>query len=204
MSVLIVDYGMGNLASVARALEDCGAEVVVSDQPSSINGSERIVVPGVGSFADASRNLGERGWTEPLWKAAKEERLPLMGICLGMQLLATSGDEGGQSIGLGLIPGRVQRLIPSDSAERIPHVGWNEVHRVRPSFLWEGVPDDSDFYFVHSYHFVPDSPEVILGRTPYCGGFVAAVEHSNVVGFQFHPEKSSRVGRSILSNFLRM
>jgi glutamine amidotransferase len=203
MTVLVVDYGMGNLPSVARALEECGADVEVSDDPGSIKRAERLVVPGVGAFADASRNLFDRGWVEPLRRAVLEEHLPLLGICLGMQLLADGGDEGGQAAGLGLIPGRVLHLEASSATERIPHVGWNELYPAKTSRILEGIPEGSDFYFVHSYHFVPAAMDDVLARTPYCGGFVAAVEHDNVVGCQFHPEKSSRIGRRLLRNFLR-
>jgi glutamine amidotransferase len=201
--VLVVDYGMGNLPSVARALEECGADVEVSDDPSAIKRAERLVLPGVGAFADASRNLIDRGWIEPLRKAVQEERLPLLGICLGMQLLGDGGDEGGEAAGLGLIPGRVHHLVAATAGERIPHVGWNELYPAKLSRILDGVPSGCDFYFVHSFHFIPTSPADILATTPYCGSFVAAVEHENIVGCQFHPEKSSRMGRHLLRNFLR-
>jgi glutamine amidotransferase len=203
MTVLVVDYGMGNLPSVARALEECGADVEVSDDPAAIKRAERLVLPGVGAFADASRNLIDRGWLQPLREAVQQEHLPLLGICLGMQLLGDGGDEGGEAAGLALIPGRVHHLTSTSAKERIPHVGWNELYPAKASRILEGVPGGCDFYFVHSFHFVPTSPADVLATTPYCGGFVAAVEHDNVVGCQFHPEKSSRMGRRLLQNFLR-
>jgi glutamine amidotransferase len=202
MTVLVVDYGMGNLPSVARALEECGAQVEVSDDPAAIERAERIVMPGVGAFADAMGNLTTRGWVDGLRRAVTQDRLPFLGICLGMQLLADEGDEGGKTAGLALIPGQVRRL-EAGLGDRIPHVGWNELHATKQSRLLEGVPDGADFYFVHSYQLVPTAEDAVLGRTPYCGGFVAAVERDNVVGFQFHPEKSSRMGRQLLRNFLR-
>jgi glutamine amidotransferase len=200
MTVLVVDYGMGNLASIARALEQCGARVAVSDRPEAIAEAERVVVPGVGAFADAMANLRARGWVEALRRAARE--IPLLGICLGMQLLAESGTEGGEVKGLGLVPGRVVRLQPSASGERIPHIGWNEVTPAADSRFFADIPPRTDFYFVHSYHFVTTNREDVVASTPYCGEFVSVVARGLVVGSQFHPEKSSRAGRRFLRNFL--
>jgi glutamine amidotransferase len=193
---------MGNLASVRRALEECGATVEVSASPAALEAARHIILPGVGAFADGMSALRRHGWIGPLRQAALVRGIPLLGVCLGMQLLADRGTEGGATEGLGLIPGRVERLTPADPDERIPHVGWNEVHQRRPSFLWYEIRDGSDFYFVHSYHFVPADDAHILGTTPYCGRFVSAVGHSGVVGTQFHPEKSQASGLQLLRNFL--
>lgn len=204
MSVLIVDYNLSNLGSIRRALEECGVFPVVSDDPGRLKAASRIVLPGVGSFADGMANIRRMGWAPALQEAVREEHVPLLGICLGMQLLAERGDEGGAVEGLGLIPGDVRRFVPEDSSTRIPHVGWNEVWQVPGIRLFEGVPDRSDFYFVHSYHFIPRSKEHVLSTTPYCGGFISAIGVGSVLGVQFHPEKSGRPGLQILKNFLKV
>lgn len=203
MSVLIIDYGMGNLASVRRAFEECGANIFISDDPSDIKHAERLVLPGVGAFYDAMALLREKGWIDAVKKAVHEDGVPILGICLGMQLLATSGVEGGESFGFGLVPGRVIKLAPTKIDERLPHVGWNEVHFMKAHPLFEGISDGTDFYFVHSYHFVPDDQGHILATTPYCGGFVSAVGNGTVLGTQFHPEKSSKAGLKMIKNFLK-
>lgn len=202
MTVLVLDYGMGNIASAQRAFEECGARVVVSDDPKSLESVERIVIPGVGAFGEAMRRLRERGWVEPLRRHVLELGLPVLGVCLGMQLLASVGTEGGETGGLGLVSGRVQRLVSTVEHERIPHVGWNEVRPQGGAALFQDIPSGSDFYFVHSYHFVPDEAASIIASTPYCGGFVSAVAAANIFGVQFHPEKSSRMGFQVIRNFL--
>jgi imidazole glycerol-phosphate synthase subunit HisH len=202
MTVLVLDYGMGNIASAQRAFEECGAHVIVSDDPKSLEAVERIVIPGVGAFGEAMRRLRERGWVEPLRRHVLELGLPVLGVCLGMQLLASVGSEGGETPGLGLLPGRVLRLVSTAEQERIPHVGWNEVRPQGAATLFHDVPSGSDFYFVHSYHLVPDQPESVIASTPYCGGFVSAVALGNTFGVQFHPEKSSRMGFQVIRNFL--
>jgi imidazole glycerol-phosphate synthase subunit HisH len=203
VTVLVVDYGMGNLASASRSIEECGGKVLVSDTPADIGQADRIVVPGVGAFPLAMQRLREGGWVDALRRAVLVEKLPLLGVCLGMQLLADEGDEVEVTQGLGLIRGRVERIVPSSREERVPHVGWNEVdHRGGP--LFAGIPDDADFYFVHSFRFVPASDESILATVPYAGQTVAAVGNATVMGVQFHPEKSSRVGFQLLRNFLAL
>jgi imidazole glycerol-phosphate synthase subunit HisH len=204
LSVLIVDYDLSNLGSIRRALEECGVSPVVSDDPGRLKTASRIVLPGVGSFADGMANIGRMGWAPALREAVREDHVPLLGICLGMQLLAEKGDEGGAVEGLGLIPGEVRRFVPEDSSTRIPHVGWNEVWQAPGNRIFEGVPDGSDFYFVHSYHFIPRRKEHILATTPFCGDFVSAIGLGSVLGVQFHPEKSGRPGFQILKNFLKV
>jgi len=204
LSVLIVDYNLSNLGSIRRSLEECGVSPVVSDDPGKLKTANRIVLPGVGSFTDGMANLRKLGWASALQEAVWEDRIPLLGICLGMQLLAEKGDEGGTVQGLGLIPGEVQRFVPEDSSTRIPHVGWNEVRKAAGNRLFEGIPDSLDFYFVHSYHFIPRRKEHILSTTPYCGNFVSAIGVGNIFGVQFHPEKSGRPGFQILKNFLKV
>lgn len=204
MTVLIVDYGMGNLASARRALEECGASVRVSDRPEDVKDAERIVIPGVGAFAHAMERLRSRGWVEAIRDAALTDEIPVLGVCLGMQLLADEGDEGGDSRGLGLVRGRVERLVPAAEGERVPHVGWNEVNAAGDPALLAGIPAATDFYFVHSYRFVPEDEADIVATTPYCGGLVSAVGRGRIAGVQFHPEKSSRAGFRLLRNFLAL
>jgi glutamine amidotransferase len=202
MKVVIINYGMGNLGSVRRAFEECGAQVLLSDEPRDLEEADRIVLPGVGAFRDGMHNLAAAGWPDKLREALQNPRVTLFGICLGMQLLAEYGHEGETTKGLGLIPGEVHRLTPTTENERIPHVGWNEVHPSNGDSLFHEIPPKTDFYFVHSYHLVPTEPEHAIALTPYCGRFVAAVRSRNVLGTQFHPEKSSRPGFRLIKNFL--
>lgn len=201
MTVLVIDYGMGNLGSVRRALEECGADPVISDSPDDLADASWIVLPGVGAFSDGMKNLRRGGWPKALATAVLDEGIPLLGICLGMQLLAERGTEGGETDGLGLIPGEVRQLMP-EGGLRVPHVGWNDVHAVGDCAMLRGVPDGSDFYFVHSYHFIPSDRSHIAAVAEYGGEVVAAVESGKVWGAQFHPEKSSRAGFHLLKNFL--
>lgn len=203
MTVLIVDYGMGNIASARRAIEECGGRAIVADDPAQIAMANRIVVPGVGAFPRAMARLHEGGWVAPLRSAVLDNQLPLLGICLGMQLLAEEGEETEPTKGLGLIPGRVSRIAPAVASERVPHVGWNEVQH-NDSPLFDNIPSGSDFYFVHSYRFIPASLENVLATTPYAGETVSAVGLGRVFGTQFHPEKSSRAGFRLLKNFLAL
>ena len=204
MTVLIVDYGMGNIASVQRSFEECGAKVIVSDKPESIAAANSIIIPGVGAFPKAMHRLNDQGWTAAIRYAALMEKIPVLGICLGMQLLADVSLEFTETRGLGLISGYVEKLTPSLDTERIPHVGWNEVNPVGSQSLFDAIPVGADFYFVHSYHFVAADSAHVLATTPYCGETSAAVGYGNVVGTQFHPEKSSRAGFQFLRNFLSM
>lgn len=200
MRVAIIDYGMGNLFSVKRAFEECGADVFVTTNPLELNEATHIVLPGVGAFPDAMKRLASEGWIDEINNNV-EIGIPFLGICLGMQLLAEWGDEVERTKGLGLIKGEVIRLIPVFE-DRIPHVGWNEVHQKSIHPIFNGLPDRSDFYFVHSFHFEVSNTEDILATTPYCGGFVSAVNHKNIYGVQFHPEKSQKLGFKLIKNFL--
>ena len=202
MKVIVINYGMGNLGSVRRAFEECGADVLVSDNPGDLADAERIVLPGVGAFPDGMANLHAAGWPMKIKEALQNPAVKMLGICLGMQLLADKGYEGRETPGLGLIPGEVKLLEPSSLETRIPHVGWNEVHLVSPIPLLAKIASGTDFYFVHSYHLVATQPGAVLATTPYCGGFASIVGLDNVFGTQFHPEKSSRPGFQLLRNFL--
>lgn len=202
--VAIIDYGMGNLDSVARAVEECGGTPVVTSRAEDIGIANRVILPGVGAFSDGMRNLRERSLDVILREQVDGKRIPLLGICLGMQLLATRGWEGGPTEGMGWIDGEVHRLVPAGEDTRVPHIGWNEVTFVRDSPLFQGISSGKDFYFVHSYHLRANDPEDVVAHTPYCGGFTSAAARGNVFGVQFHPEKSQRTGFRILRNFLAL
>jgi glutamine amidotransferase len=200
--VVIVDYGMCNLDSVARAVEECGGKALVTERARDLETGNRIILPGVGAFADAMKNIKQRGLDHALYEQAVERQIPFLGICLGMQLLASKGFEVEETDGLGLVPGEVRRLNPCGEDTRIPHVGWNEVHPVVDSPLFHGISPGRDFYFVHSYHLCPRDESNVLARTPYAGSFVSAVRSESIWGVQFHPEKSQRAGLQLLKNFL--
>jgi glutamine amidotransferase len=200
--VAILDYGMCNLDSVARAVEECGATPVVTGEASELRKASRIILPGVGAFPDAMSNLRERSLDEVLGERVLNHGVPLLGICLGMQLLAGAGFEIEETAGLGWIAGEVRKIEPQADDRRIPHVGWNEVFFTSGDPLFRGIQPGRDFYFVHSYHFCPLHPEHVLATTPYAGGFVSAVASDLVFGVQFHPEKSQRAGFQVLRNFV--
>lgn len=202
--VLVIDYGMGNLGSVKRALEECGAsEVVISHYEADFDKCTHAVLPGVGSFRDAMHNLHAQNLVPRIQKLALEDKVPFLGICLGMQLLASKGEEHGMTEGLGLIEGEV-RLLQATGDERIPHVGWNEIHKQSEHQILSDIPDRSDFYFVHSFHFDVKNERDIVAKTPYGGEFVSVVGRDNIAGTQFHPEKSSFAGFQLLKNFLAL
>lgn len=204
METAIIDYGMGNLLSVQRAFEKCGSEAVIIDNPLELRHAERIVLPGVGAFPDAMQNLQQGEWIDELNRAVIRKQTPILGICLGMQLLAEKGYEVRECCGLGYIPGEIVLLEQKEADERIPHVGWNEIHQVNEIPLLEGIPDGTNFYFVHSYHFQATDDSSVACTTPYCGDFVSVVFKDNIVGTQFHPEKSQKAGFKLIKNFLAM
>lgn len=196
----IIDYGMGNLQSVRNALERLGCEVGVSSDPQSIGNADALVLPGVGAFGEAMGNLQQRNLVAPLRRAVLEEGKPLLGICLGMQLLADSSEERGEFRGLSLIPG-VVRKIPVSGGLRLPHIGWNGVSLRKPDPLFGGIPDGGAFYFVHSYRFECEDTYV-AGLTDYGTEITAAVQKDRIFGVQFHPERSQRKGLRLLKNFI--
>jgi glutamine amidotransferase len=202
--VTIIDYGMGNLDSVRRAVEECGGVPVLTDQARDIENANRIILPGVGAFPNAMRNIKQRSLDEILREQVLGHQIPFLGVCLGMQLLATKSWEVSETEGLGWIDGHVRRLEPTAEDTRIPHMGWNEVIFVRESPLFKGIPVGKDFYFVHSYHLDCHNEDDVVARTLYCGGFVSSVQRDLIFGVQFHPEKSQRLGFQVLKNFLTL
>ena len=202
MKLAVINYGMGNLGSVRRSLEELGANVLIADRPDMLADADRIILPGVGAFEDAMSRLREGGWVEGLHRSVVERRKPLLGVCLGMQMLATVSEENGLFEGLDYIPGRVVRLVNLGCDLRIPHVGWNEVSHGVDSALFRDIPQGLDFYFVHSFAVVANDQKDVAATTSYGAPVVAAVQRGHVFGTQFHPEKSSKVGRQLLKNFL--
>lgn len=200
MRVAIVDYGMGNLDSVSRAVEECGGRPYVTPDARDLAEAAAVILPGVGAFAKGMENIRERGLEDVLVTDVAGAGVPLLGLCLGMQLLASRGSEGDETLGLGLVPGRVERL--EGAGLRVPHVGWNEVRPVREHPLFRSIAAGTDFYFVHSYVLRCDDPGDVVATVPYGTDRVAAVARGNVAGVQFHPEKSQRAGFQLLRNFL--
>jgi len=207
--VTVVDYGIGNLYSVRRALERCGGEVTLSSDPAVLGRAERLVLPGVGAFAGGMQGLRERALVEPIKRFAASGR-PLLGICLGMQMLATASEEFGVHEGLDLIPGRVRAVPDRDTAGRphkIPHIGWTAL-RAPPGVSWREsllaeTPEGTSVYLVHSFAVVPDDASHRLADCNYGGHAVcAAIARGTITGFQFHPEKSGEAGLHILQRFL--
>jgi imidazole glycerol-phosphate synthase subunit HisH len=201
--VAIVDTGLCNLDSIARAIEDCGGQPLVTDDPGDLGRAARIVLPGVGAFPEAMARLRSRGLDVALGEQVIGRKIPFLGVCLGMQLIATSGTEVRETAGLGWIDGEVG-LLQAEQGERVPHIGWNEVRPTADNPLFRGIAPGRDFYFVHSYVLRPARDEDVASVTPYGGGFVSAVNRGNVYGVQFHPEKSQHVGFAVLRNFLTL
>ena len=195
--IAIVDYGMGNLRSVQKAFERVGALARVTASPADLKEARGIVLPGVGAFGQAMENLNSGGWVGPL-RDACARKVPLIGICLGMQLLFESSEEMGQHEGLGILPGSVRRF---KGDLKVPQMGWNQVHIRRSSRLLHGVADGSYAFFVHSYYCEPSDPSIVLATTDYGIEFASIVEQDQVFGAQFHPEKSQSVGLQMLANF---
>jgi len=200
--VAVVDYGMGNLHSVRNAIEMSGGDAVLASEPEALRDAERIVLPGVGAFGECVRNLRASGLLESLEEEVLKKGKPLLGICLGMQVLASTGEEMGEHEGLGWIPGRVVRLRGEAKGLRVPHVGWNEVRVTGDHPVLKGIRKNATFYFVHSYAFEPASAEHTAAMCDYGGEFTCAVAKGNIVATQFHPEKSQQNGLAVVEAFL--
>ena len=213
MHVAIIDYGSGNLHSAAKAFERAAREqgsdlaIKVTARPEDVADAERIVLPGVGAFADCKRGLEDvPGMIEALEEAVQGRGKPFLGICVGLQLMAERGLEHGVTPGLGWIKGEVRAIAPSDPALKIPHMGWNTLRVVRANPLLDGIPTGEGglhAYFVHSYHVVPEEPGDLVASTDYGGPITAFVAKDNMAGTQFHPEKSQKLGLALIANFLR-
>jgi len=201
-NVVVVDYGLGNLRSVVGAVERLGFTALISSDAHDLERAGRLILPGVGAFGDGMRKLRERGLVEVLDGLVLEGGKPILGICLGAQLMATGSSEFGEHRGLGWIDARVELIAPADPALRVPHVGWNQLELVRETPLLAGIADGSLFYFVHSFHLVCADASVVAGVTDYGVKLVAVIARDNVFGTQFHPEKSQLGGLTLLENFL--
>jgi imidazole glycerol-phosphate synthase subunit HisH len=201
--IAIVDYQMGNLRSVQKAFEHVGVQATITSDPEQLRTARRIVLPGVGAFGDAMRELNARGLTEPIIEAIHAGK-PFLGICLGLQLLFEKGYEGGAHQGLAVLHGDVVHF-PTAPGLKIPHMGWNQVAQSQPQCpLFADIPDDAYFYFVHSYFVQPADPEVTWLTASHGVEFCAAISRGNVFATQFHPEKSQRHGLQLLQNFAKL
>jgi len=201
-NIVIIDYKMGNLTSVANAIKYIGEKPVISNKIEDIENAEYIILPGVGAFGDGIKNIKELGLIETLKKEIVIKRKPFLGICLGMQLLAKEGYEGNLTKGLGYIKGKVIKFNLKDKDLRIPHIGWNEVNFKKESSLLFNLKKSENFYFVHSYHLITEE-DIILGMCNYGGEFAAGIQKGNIFATQFHPEKSQKPGLQILKNFIK-
>jgi glutamine amidotransferase len=203
----LIDYGSGNLASAAKALAHAAKgsqDIVTTADPDVVKDAERIVLPGVGAFADCMKGLSSvPGMTEALREKVLKQGAPFLGICVGMQLLATVGVEFGRHAGLGWIAGEVVKITPDDASLKIPHMGWNELHFEQEHALLEGIAPGAHAYFVHSYQFKTVLPEDLIATTDYGGPLTAIIGNENIAGTQFHPEKSQETGLKLLENFLK-
>lgn len=197
--IAIIDYGMGNLASVKNAFVKLGFSAFTTDKAGEILQARGVVLPGVGAFGDCIDNLRRLGLDRTIHEVVERE-IPFLGICLGFQLLFTESEENGLHRGLDILPGRVVRFeLPTQY--KVPQMGWNQVESTPGSRLFKGIPQGSYFYFVHSYYVVPDDPDCIAGRSVYGHEFACAAEKGSIMATQFHPEKSSSLGLKILQNF---
>jgi glutamine amidotransferase len=195
--VAIIDYGVGNLRSVEKAFAATGVDAKVTGEEDEIRAASKLVLPGVGAFGSCMRALAERGF-DSLVKQRVADEVPLLGVCVGMQLLFEESEEFGRTAGLGLLKGRVRRF---SGDLLVPQVGWNSIRQARAHRLFEGIANDAFFYFVHSYYCEPRDPEMVLGITEYGSTYASIVAKDNVAGVQFHPEKSQAAGLKMLANF---
>lgn len=200
MKIAIIDYGMGNLRSVEKAFAYLGYNAQITSDPKEISQADKVVLPGVGAFGKGMEELRQRGLIEVIKEVVAEQK-PFFGICLGLQLLFTESEEAPGVAGLGIFPGRVTRF---KQGVTVPHMGWNQIHIKRDSPIFNSIPSDTYFYFVHSYYVVPEDDNVILATTDYAVEFVSMINHGNLFATQFHPEKSQKIGLQMLKNFARV
>jgi glutamine amidotransferase len=203
---LIIDYGMGNLRSVQKAIERVGFDAPITDDADTVRKADKIVLPGVGAFADAINALHNRGLVDPI-KESVGAGTPFLGICLGLQMLFDESFEDGRHRGLGILAGTVEKFEPAPPGRprlKVPHMGWNQINIKSPAPILDGVPNGVHMYFVHSYYVKPSDPEVVATETEYGAPFTSMVWRDNVFATQFHPEKSQAYGLRMLANFCRM
>lgn len=203
MTIAVIDFGAGNIDSVIKAVHYCGGEVKRTTEAADLETCTHMILPGVGSFDDAYRNLEATGLIPVIKEQIEKYQIPFLGICVGMQLLASKGEEGKGSIGLGLIPGEVTKIRGGEQY-KIPHVGWNNINITRETPLTAELSSGSDFYFVHSYSFRCEDPSDVIATVDYSEQIVAAVNRGSVYGTQFHPEKSQKLGAQLLKNFINL
>jgi glutamine amidotransferase len=199
--IIAIDNGLCNVGSMANMVRKAGGQVRVSADPAQIATAQKLIFPGVGHFGHAMALLRESGLVEVLQDAVIERKIPILGVCLGMQLFSRHSEEG-DADGLGWIDARTIRLTPGDPALKVPHMGWNAIQPTRPDPLFSGLDDEARFYFVHSYHVVCNDPADVLARTTHGAPFVCAVRRENIWGVQFHPEKSHRYGLALMKAFV--
>lgn len=208
IDIAVVDYGMGNLRSVSKALEHVAPnkQVVVTSEPSQINDAERVVFPGQGAMPDCMRELDARGLRDAVISAAASK--PFLGICIGLQLLFERSEEG-NAAGLGILPGKVVKFSKADMHDavghklKVPHMGWNQVYQTMAHPMWQNISDGERFYYVHSYYVAPENQESVVGVSEYPARFTSVVAKDNIFAVQFHPEKSQHAGLQLLSNFVQ-
>jgi imidazole glycerol-phosphate synthase subunit HisH len=198
----IIDYGMGNILSVYNAIEYIGKDPIICNKPEELKNIEKVILPGVGAFGDCIANLRQKGFVDALETEVIKNKKPILGICLGMQVMAKKSYEGGEHEGLGWFNAEVVRLQPDDFKFRIPHIGWHEIDYRNDSPLFSRLPKEPDFYFVHSYYMKCNEQADVDATCDYGGFFTAAVRKDNVFAVQFHPEKSQEYGLKVLENFL--
>lgn len=200
-SVVVIDYSVGNIDSVLKAVRWCGGNAIITRDSRDVETCSHIILPGVGSFDKAFGELKRTGLIHTLRDQVVNRGIPILGICVGMQLMASYGEEGSGSEGLGLIPGKVTR-ISAGKGYKLPHVGWNDIHYVNDTCLFTNIPDGKDFYFSHSFCFRSDDRQHVVAEVMYSEAITAAIQKDNIYGVQFHPEKSQKVGMQLLKNFI--
>ncbi len=198
----IIDFGLGNLTSVAGAVSKVGFDPIITNNPNELGRMDKLILPGVGAFGDGMKKLHSGGLVDPLNNLVLTQRKPILGICLGFQLMSKSSDEYGSHAGLGWVDAEITKIESSDNTLRVPHVGWNELYQVNSSILFDEIPDGELFYYVHSHHMKTSSADTTIGECDYGGRFVSAIQSGNIYATQFHPEKSQLHGLALLKNFL--
>jgi len=199
----IIDYGLGNLKSIQSALEKLSASYIMIRNTNDFSKAKKYILPGVGSFNTGMKNLIKLNYDRLIKKNVEEDKKPILGICLGMQLLCNFGEEGGKTNGLGLIPGKIEKLKLGNNFS-VPHIGWNRVLQKKKNVLFDKIPNNTFFYFIHSYHFTTDLMKNTIGTTVYDKNFISAINLKNIYGIQPHPEKSQKYGLNLIKNFVNV